>query len=117
MSNEIEKELKKLQIQYDKVLKERNELKKENIFLKRDLEEYQEYVKKGVEEHYKDFMQDYYAMLEECIGLNKYRKICEILKPHFDKTVNGFWFIDLDEYCFDTNSKENSVIKAWLENE
>ena len=38
MNNDIEKELKELQIQYDKVLKERNELKKENKLLKKDLE-------------------------------------------------------------------------------
>ena len=38
MNNDIEKELKELQIQYDKVLKERNKLEKENILLKKDLE-------------------------------------------------------------------------------
>ena len=38
MNNEIEKELKELQIQYDKVLKERNELEKENKLLKKELE-------------------------------------------------------------------------------
>lgn len=38
MDNDIEKELKELQIQYDKVLKERNELEKENKLLKKDLE-------------------------------------------------------------------------------
>ena len=38
MDNGIEKELKELQIQYDKVLKERNELEKENKLLKKDLE-------------------------------------------------------------------------------
>lgn len=38
MNNDIEKELKELQIQYDKVLKERNELKKENKLLKKELE-------------------------------------------------------------------------------
>ena len=38
MNNAIEKELKELQIQYDKVLKERNELEKENKLLKKDLE-------------------------------------------------------------------------------
>ena len=37
MNNDIEKELKELQIQYDKVLKERNELEKENKLLKKDL--------------------------------------------------------------------------------
>lgn len=35
---DLERELKELQIQYDKVLKERNELKKENKLLKKDLE-------------------------------------------------------------------------------
>ena len=38
MNNDIEKELKEVQIQYDKVLKNRNELKKENKLLKKDLE-------------------------------------------------------------------------------
>ena len=38
MNNDIEKELKELQIQYDKVLKDRNDLKKENKLLKKDLE-------------------------------------------------------------------------------
>ena len=38
MDNDIEKELKELQIQYDKVLKDRNELEKENKLLMKDLE-------------------------------------------------------------------------------
>ena len=38
MNNDIEKELKELQIQYDKVLKERNDLEKENKLLKKELE-------------------------------------------------------------------------------
>ena len=38
MDNGIEKELKELQIQYDKVQKERNELEKENRLLKKDVE-------------------------------------------------------------------------------
>ena len=37
MNNDIEKELKELQIQYDKVLKERNELEKNYNRLKKDL--------------------------------------------------------------------------------
>ncbi len=41
------------------------ELEKENKLLKKDLKEYQAYIKKGVEEHYKDFMQDYDVLLEE----------------------------------------------------
>ena len=42
MSNEIEKELKELQIQYDKVLKERNELSRKYEILKGDLLHLQE---------------------------------------------------------------------------
>ena len=76
MNNDIEKELKELQIQYDKVLKERNELEIENKLLKKDFKEYQAYIKKGVEEHYKGFMSDYDVLLEECNGLNKdYKRV------------------------------------------
>ena len=55
MNNDIEKELKELQIQYDKVLKERNELEKENKLLKKDLE-ILEIIKKWsfIQENYKD---------------------------------------------------------------
>ena len=78
MNNDIEKELKELQIQYDKVLKERNDLKKENKLLKKDLKEYQAYIKKGVEEHYKDFKGDYDVLLEEYNELNKnYKRLKE----------------------------------------
>ena len=84
MNNDLEKELKELQIQYDKVLKERNELKKENKLLKKDLKEYQAYIKKGVEEHYKDFMSDYDVLLEECNELNKEnKKLKKIIKNNF----------------------------------
>lgn len=80
MNNDIEKELKELQIQYDKVLKERNDLKKENKLLKKDLKEYQSYIKKGVEEHYKDFTGDYDVLLEEYNELNKnYKRLKEDL--------------------------------------
>lgn len=71
MNNDIEKELKELQIQYDKVLKDRNDLKKENKLLKKDIKEYQAYIKKGVEEHYKEFIQDYDVLLEEYNELKK----------------------------------------------
>ena len=37
MNDDIEKELKELQIQYDKVLKERNELSRKYDILKKDL--------------------------------------------------------------------------------
>ena len=55
MNNDIEKELKELQIQYDKVLKERNELKKENKLLKKDLEVLDNIKKWSfIQENYKD---------------------------------------------------------------
>ena len=110
MNNDIEKELKELQIQYDKVLKERNELKKENKLLKKDLKEYQAYIKKGVEEHYKDFMSDYDVLLEECNELNKDLEILEIFKRVFNyKSIQKF---------IDSMSKEEWLkIKEWLENE
>ena len=57
---EIEKDLDRLE-----------ELEKENKLLKKDLKEYQAYIKKGVEEHYKDFMQDYDVLLEEYEELMK----------------------------------------------
>ena len=91
MNNDIEKELKELQIQYDKVLKERNELKKENKLLKKDLKEYQAYIKKGVDEHYKDFMSDYDVLLEECNELNKNLEVLQIIKDVFNyKSVQKF---------------------------
>lgn len=78
--SEVEKELKETQLQYDKVLKERNELEKENKLLKKDLKEYQAYIKKGVDEHYKDFKGDYDVLLEECNELNKnYKRLKEDL--------------------------------------
>lgn len=76
MSNEIEKELKELQIQYDKVLKERNELRRANELLNEDLEEYEEftenYIKLKVEN----------KKLKSIIKENK--KLKEIIKANFD---------------------------------
>ena len=57
---EIEKDLERLE-----------SLERENELLKRDLKEYQEYIKKGVEEHYKDFMSNYDLLLQENYELNK----------------------------------------------
>ena len=95
MNNDIEKELKELQIQYDKVLKERNELKKENKLLKKDLKEYQAYIKKGVEEHYNDFMGDYDVLLEEYNELNKnYKSLKEDLLYLQKNSVEIYIFPD-----------------------
>ena len=55
-------------------------LEKQNELLKKDLKEYQAYIKKGVEEHYKDFMSDYDLLLEEYHGLNKKLEILERIK-------------------------------------
>ena len=57
---EIEKDLERLE-----------SLERENELLKKDLKEYQAHIKKGVEEHYKDFMSDYDLLLQENYELNK----------------------------------------------
>lgn len=126
MNNELEKELKELQIQYDKVLKERNELSRENRLLKKDLEEYQEFVKKGVEEHYKEFMSDYDVMLEEYEEIYKnYNKDLEVLEILKNKTVAIFLIPNCQsayDYSMKTigfkslTDKEFMLIKEWLEN-
>lgn len=76
MNNDIEKELKELQLQYDKVLKERNELSRANELLNEDLEEYEEftenYIKLKVEN----------KKLKSIIKENK--KLKEIIKANFD---------------------------------
>ena len=58
MNNDLEQELKELYKRYDKLLQERNKLNKENKLLKKDLKEYQAYIKKGVEEHYKEYIEN-----------------------------------------------------------
>lgn len=90
MNNEIEKELKELQIQYDKVLKERNELRRANDLLNEDLEEYEEftenYIKLKVEN----------KKLKSIIKENK--KLKEIIKANFDyfeDTKNVFYNYNL----------------------
>ena len=91
MNNDIEKELKELQIQYDKVLKERNELEKENKLLKKDLE-ILEIIKKKM-----SIGTDYYDSDDGC------EKIEYIL--YNDEVLN----IDTEE--------EFNIIKEWLEND
>ena len=92
-------------------------LERENKLLKKDLKEYQEYIKKGVEEHYKDFMSDYDLLLQENYELNKKLEILEILKKHYDKdslTLSVGCFIHFYIYYKDTDFKK---VKEWLENE
>ena len=92
-------------------------LKKQNKLLKRDLKKYQEYIKKGVEEHYADFMSDYDLLLQENYVLNKKSEMLEILKKHYDKdslTLSVGCFIHFYIYYKDTDFNK---VKEWLENE
>ena len=89
-------------------------LERENELLKKDLKEYQEYIKKGVEEHYKDFMSDYDLLLQENYELNKKLEILEILKKHYDKdslVVSIGRFISFYIYNEDTDFEK---VKEWL---
>ena len=89
-------------------------LEKQNELLKKDLKEYQEYIKKGVEEHYKDFMSDYDLLLQENYELNKKLEILEILKKHYDKdslTLSVGCFIHFYIYYKDTDFNK---VKEWL---
>ena len=81
-------------------------LEKENKLLKKELKEYQAYIKKGVEEHYKEFMSDYDVLLEECNELNKNLEVLQIIKDVFNyKSVQKF---------VDHMSKEQWIkIKEW----
>ena len=91
MNNDIEKELKELQIQYDKVLKERNELEKENKLLKKDLEVL-EMLKKKM-----SIGTDYYDSDDGCEKIEYIVYNGEVLN------------IDTEE--------EFNKVKEWLENE
>ena len=69
--------------EYDTIEKDLDRLEsleKQNELLKKDLKEYQAYIKKGVEEHYEDFMSDYDLLLKENYGLNKKVEILERIK-------------------------------------
>ena len=92
-------------------------LERQNELLKKDLKEYQAYIKKGVEEHYKDFVSDYDLLLQENYELNKKLEILEILKKHYDKdslVVSIGRFISFYIYNEDTDFNK---VKEWLENE
>ena len=89
-------------------------LEKQNELLKKDLKNYQAYIKKGVEEHYKDFMSDYDLLLQECQELNKRLEVLEILKKHYDKdslVVSTGRFISFYIYNEDTDFEK---VKEWL---
>ena len=110
---------KKINECYNLIKKDLNRLEnleKQNKLLKKDLKEYQAYIKKGVEEHYKDFMSDYDLLLQENYELNKKLEILEILKKHYDKdslVVSIGRFISFYIYNEDTDFEK---VKEWLEN-
>ena len=101
---EIEKDLERLE-----------SLERENELLKKDLKEYQEYIKKGVKEHYKDFMSDYDLLLQENYELNKKLEILErikkeaIIQEHYKKGYGRYYTAGIEEFF--------NKIKEWLENE
>ena len=101
----------------EKDLERLESLERQNELLKKDLKECQAYIKKGVEEHYEDFMSDYDLLLQENYELNKKLEILEILKKHYDKdslVVSIGRFISFYIYNEDTDFKK---VKEWLENE
>ena len=102
-------------------------LEKQNELLKKDLKEYQAYIKKGVEEHYKDFMSDYDLLLQECQELNKRLEVLEILKkwivvnetyddlfPYEIKLRNGYVS---NKSCLVFTKDDYEKVKEWLEND
>ena len=109
----------------EKDLERLESLEKQNELLKKDLKEYQAYIKKGVEEHYEDFMSDYDLLLQECQELNKKLEILEIIKKSMthkenhtyvlNKKLKGQKFMTMNLYISeDTDFKK---IKEWLEDE
>ena len=98
----------------EKDLNRLESLGKQNELLKKDLKEYQAHIKKGVEEHYKDFMSNYDLLLQECQELNKKLEVLEILKKHYDKdslVVSTGRFISFYIYNEDTDFNK---VKEWL---
>ena len=90
-------------------------LEKQNELLKKDLKEYQAYIKKGVEEHYKDFMSNYDLLLQENYVLNKKVEILErikkeaIIQEHYKKGYGRYYTAGIEEFF--------NKIKEELEND
>ena len=100
-------------------------LEKQNELLKKDLKEYQAYIKRGVEEHYEDFMSDYDLLLQENQELNKKLEILEIIKKSITNKENhkyvlneklkGQKFMIMSLYI--SGDTDFNKVKEWLENE
>ena len=119
---------KKINECYNLIKKDLNRLEnleKQNKLLKKDLKEYQAYIKKGVEEHYEDFMSDYDLLLQECQELNKKLEILEIIKKSMthkenhtyvlNKKLKGQKFMTMNLYI--SGDTDFQKVKEWLENE
>ena len=106
-------------------------LERENELLKKDLKEYQAYIKKGVEEHYEDFMSDYDLLLQEYQELYKRLEILECFQKIDKKELKDFIETQI-RYALNKNTwlsacncdleKEKPTkhlikIKEWLEDE
>ena len=109
----------------EKDLERLESLEKQNELLKKDLKEYQAYIKKGVEEHYEDFMSDYDLLLQEYQEINEKLEILEIIKKSIthkenhtyvlNKKLKGQKFMTMNLYISgDTDFKK---VKEWLEND
>ena len=109
----------------EKDLERLESLERQNELLKKDLKEYQAYIKKGVEEHYKDFMSNYDLLLQECQELNKRLEVLEIIKKSIthkenhtyvlNKKMKGQKFMTMNLYISGDNDFKK--VKEWLENE
>ena len=99
-------------------------LERQNELLKKDLKEYQAYIKKGVEEHYEDFMSDYDLLLQEYQELYKRLEVLEILKkwivvdetyddlfPYEIKLRNGYVS---NKSCLVFTKDDYEKVKEWL---
>ena len=111
----------------EKDLERLSRLVVENGLLKKDLIDYQAYIKKGVEEHYKDFMSNYDFLLQGYQELYKRLEVLEILKkwivvdetyddlfPYEIKLRNGYVS---NRSCLVFTKDDYEKVKEWLEDE
>ena len=111
--------------EYDTIEKDLDRLEsleKQNELLKKDLKEYQEYIKKSVEEHYKDFMSNYDFLLQEYQELYKRLEILEIIKKSIthkenhtyvvNKKLKGQKFMTMNLYI--SGDTDFQKVKEWL---